>query len=218
MKFIWKIHTHNNLTIKLLKCLIQIIVFQISQFFVCMQINKSYMQVLFICYKMTAFWLIINLADLTSVLMLKLTDVEVSCDDLFSKTQKIWQITVRMNFVIIIQFFHQICTDIFKVFIITNINQTDIFDQVSNYFDMIKINKRNMLHFHFLIWLADNLEFHNLQAWLQNDAIYAARMIQYLKSIIKCFVDLTVENLENLKNQFQFSSVRESVTDSIFVH
>ena len=84
-KFIWKIHTHNDLIIKLLKHLIQTVVFQISQFFICMQINKSYMQALLVCYEMTAFWLIINSADFRSILMLKLADIEVSCDDLFLK-------------------------------------------------------------------------------------------------------------------------------------
>ena len=162
MKFIWKTHIYNNLTIKLLKCLIQIVVFQISQFFACMWINKSYMQALLVCYEMTVFWLIINSIDFKSILILKLADIEISCDNLFSKMQKIWQITARMNFVIITQFFHQICTDIFNVFLIVSINQSGIFDQISNYFDVIKINKKNMLHFHFLIWFTNNLEFCNL--------------------------------------------------------
>ena len=89
-KFIWKTHTHNDSTIKLLKHLIQIIAFQISQFFAHMWINKSYMQALLVCYKMTAFWLIINSADFKSILMLKLADIEVSYDNLSSKIQKIW--------------------------------------------------------------------------------------------------------------------------------
>ena len=150
MKFIWKTHTHKNLIIKLLKYLIQIVAFQISQFFVCMWINKSYMQVLLVYYRMTVFWLIINSVDFRSVLMLKLADIEVSYNNLFLKMQKIWQITVKMNSVIITQFFHQICIDIFKIFIIADINQIDIFDQISNYFDVIKINKK--IYFIFISW------------------------------------------------------------------
>ena len=99
-----------------------------------------------------------------------------------------------------------------------SINQFDIFDQVLNYFDMMKINKKDMLHLHFLIWFVNNLEFCNLQSQLQNDAVFVTRMIHYLKSVIKCSVDLIIENLENLKSQLQFSSVKKSKTNSIFVH
>ena len=204
--------------IKLLKHLIQIVAFQISQFFVCMWINKLYMQALLVCYRIIVFWLIINSADFRSILILKLADIKVSYDDLSSEIQKIWQITTRMNFMIVAQFYHQICTNIFNAFLAVSTNQFSIFNQISNYFDMIKINKKNMLHFYFLIWFADNFEFCNLQFQLQNDAVFVIKMIYYLKSVIKCYVDLTVENLENLKNQLQFSFIKKSETDSIFVH
>ena len=176
------------------------------------------MQALLVCYKMTAFWLIINSADFRSILMLKLTDIEISCDNLFLKMQKIQQITVRMNFVIVTQFFHQICISIFNVFLAVSTNQFDIFDQVSNYFDVVKTNKRGMLHLYFLIWLASNLEFCNLQSQLQNDAVFVIKIIHYLKSVIRCSIDLIIENLENLKNWLQFSFVRKSEIDNIFVH
>ena len=100
-KLIWETHTHSDSTIKLLKCLIQTVASQVSQFFARMQTNRSYMQALLVCYEMIVFWLIINSADLRSILMLKLADIEVSCDNLFSKTQKIWQITAKMNSVIV---------------------------------------------------------------------------------------------------------------------
>ena len=106
VKLIWKTYTHSDSTIKLLKCLIQTVASQVSQFFACMWINRSYMQALLVSLGMAAFWLIINSADFRSVLVLKLADVEVSCDDLFLKTQKIQQITVRMNSVTVAQFFH----------------------------------------------------------------------------------------------------------------
>ena len=56
-----------------------------------------------------------------------------------------------MNFMIVAQFFYQICIDIFNVFLAVSTNQLNIFDQVLNYFDVIKINRKDMLHLHFLI-------------------------------------------------------------------
>ena len=43
-------------------------------------------------------------------------------------------------------------------------------------------------------------------------------MIYYFKFVIKCSVDLIIENLENLKNQLQSLFIRKSEIDSIFVH
>ena len=43
-------------------------------------------------------------------------------------------------------------------------------------------------------------------------------MIHYFKFIIKYFVDLIIENLENLKSQFQSLSVKKSETDNVFEH
>ena len=158
------------------------------------------MQALLVCLRITAFWLIINLANLRSILILKLANIEVSCDNLFLKMQKIQQVIVKINSIAIAQFFHQICTSIFNVLLATNKNQSGIFNQVSNYFDIVKINKRDILYLYFLIWLIDNLEFHNLQFWLQSNAVFITRIIYYLKFIIKYFINLVVENLENLRS------------------
>ena len=116
------------------------------------------------------------------------------------------------------QFFHQICTGVFNVLLAAGTNQPGIFGQVSNYFGVVETNGRGMLHLHSLVWLAGNLEFCNLRSRLQSDAVFAARMIHYLKSVIKCSVDLAVENLENLRSQLQPPSARKPETDSAFVH
>jgi len=70
---------------------------------------------------------------------------------------------------------------------------------MSNYFDVIKINRREILHLHYLIWLADNLKFHNLQDQLQNNFVFADQIIDYLKFIIKYSINLIIKNLENLE-------------------
>ena len=55
VKLIWKTYTHSDSTIKLLKCLIQTIASQVSQFFARMRINRSYMQALLVTLGMAAF-------------------------------------------------------------------------------------------------------------------------------------------------------------------
>ena len=90
--------------------------------------------------------------------------------------------------------------------------------QISNYFDVMKINKREMLHLHCLVWLADNLKFHNLWDWLQNDLIFSDNMIHYLESVVKCFVNLAVENLEILRIWLQSFLTKDSESDSIFIY
>ena len=217
-KSIRETHTHNDPTIKLLERLIQTVASQVPQSFARMRTNRSYMQALLVCLGMAAFWLTINPADLRSVLVLKLAGVEVSCDDLSSEAQKIRQVTARMNPVAVAQFFHQICTGVFNVLLAAGTNQPGIFGQVSNYFGVVETNGRGMLHLHSLVWLAGNLEFRNLRSRLQSDAVFAAKMIHYLKSVIKCSVDLAVENLENLRSRLQPPSAREPETDSAFVH
>ena len=104
-----------------------------------------------------------------------------------------------MNSVAVAQFFHQICTGVFGALLAAGINQAGIFGQVSNYFGIMETNGRGMLHLHCLVWLAGNLEFHNLREQLQSNPIFTAKVIHYLKSVIRCSIDLAVENLENLR-------------------
>ena len=151
--------THDNPTIQLLKDQIQIIVSQISQSFTCMQDLRSHVQALLVSNELMSFWLTFNSTDLRSLLMLKLAGIDISCNDLSLKARRSWQITVTMNSVTVAQFFNQICNDIFDMLLAADTDWTDIFDQVLNYFDVMKINKRDMLHLHCLIWLTDNLEF-----------------------------------------------------------
>ena len=53
---------------------------------------------------------------------------------------------------------------------------------------------------------------------MQNDVVFIIKIIYYLKSVIKCFVDLTVKNVKNLKNQFQFLFIKKSEIDNVFMH
>src|SRR5947208_9957864 len=42
-------------------------------------------------------------------------------------------------------------------------------------------------------------------------------MIHYLKSVIKCFINLAVENLENLRTRLQSFFTKNSESNSIFI-
>ena len=54
-----------------------------------------------------------------------------------------------------------------------------------------------MLHLHALVWVAGNVAFRTLRDQIQNDGVFANRMIQYLESIIVQSIDSSInENTE----------------------
>ena len=176
------------------------------------------MQALFVSLGMPAFWMTLNPADLKNPLVLILAGVDLSCDDLSAEARRIRRLTANMNPVAVAQFFHQICTSVFNALLAAGTSRTGIFGQISNYFGVVETNGRGMLHLHCLIWLAGNLEFRNLRDRLQNDADFASRMIRYLKSIIRCSVDLAAEHLEILAAQLEPPSAKDPESDSAFIH
>jgi hypothetical protein len=210
--------SHNDPTIRRLEGLIQTIASQVPQSFGRMRNMRSHMRALFVCLGMPAFWLTINPADLKNPLVLILAGVDLSCNDLTAEAQRIRHITATMNPVAVAQFFHKICTGVFDVLLAAGTNRSGILGQVSNYFGVVETNGRGMLHLHSLIWLAGNLEFRNLRDRLQNDTAFADRMIHYIKSVIKCSVDLAAENLDDLRARLQPPSAKEPETDSAFMH
>ena len=115
------------------------------------------------------------------------------------------------------QFFYQIYTDVFEILLNTDTNHVGILKLMLNYFDIVKINEREMLHLYFLIWLTSNLKFTNLQDQLQMNSVFADHMICYLNSVIKCSVNLTVKNLEIFRKRLHSSLVKNSETNKIFI-
>ena len=147
---------------------------------------------------MAAVWFTINPADLKNPLVIRLAGIELPSDDLSPEAQKIRRVTANMNPVAVAQFFHQICTGIFNALLGAGSDRPGILSQISNYFGMVEMNGRGMLHLHSLIWLLGNLEFFTLRERLQRDSDFADDMTNYLHSIIKCSIDQAIENLTGL--------------------
>lgn len=60
-------------------------------------------------------------------------------------------IIVTMNLIMITQFFECICKNIFEHLLIAKFFDDDVFDSISTYFEIVKINNRDMLHLHCFI-------------------------------------------------------------------
>jgi len=217
-KSVLETNTHNDPIILALERQIQTIASQVPQSFARMRANRTHMRALFVDWGMPAFWLTLNPADLRNPLVLKLAGVEISCDDLSREARRIRRCTANMNPVAVAQFFHEICTGVFNALLGADTGRAGILGQVSNYFGVVETNGRGMLHLHCLVWLAGNLEFRYLRERLQNDTIFADKMIRYLKSVIKCSIDLAFENLENLRERLQPHSAKGSETDRAFTY
>lgn len=216
-KSILENNSYSDSTIQQLEEQIQSIASQVPQSFARLRNVRNLIRASFVCDAMPAYWLTINPADLRNPLVLILAGIHLSCDELSAEAQRIRRITANMNPVAVAQFFHQICIGIFDSLLGAGTGRIGILGQVSNYFGVVETNGRGMLHLHCLVWLAGNLEFINLKDRLQNDPIFATRMIRYLDSIIKCSVDLAAENLEAQRAQLQPPSAKDPETDEAFI-
>ena len=129
---------------------------------------------------MNAIWITLNSSNFSHFLMLKLADTDVT-NQLNDKTIKFFKKqTTSFNFVTVAQFFDHICINLFQNFIRCDQNENDIFGHVSDYFDVIKTNDRNMFHLYCLIWLIENNEFVNLKNKIQKNVVF--RLISWTQS------------------------------------
>jgi hypothetical protein len=217
-KAVEETNKHSDQTIRLLERQIQSIASRVPQSFGRVRDARIHMQACIVSEGMPGIWFTINPADLRNPLVLSLAGIVLSTKDLSPEAQRIRQTTATMNPIAIAQFFHQICTGIFNALLNASSNQAGILGQISNYFGMVETNGRGMLHLHGLIWLLGNLEFPNLRERLQSDPDFADDMINYLNSIIKCSIDLAIENLDELGARLQAPSANGPEGDKEFMH
>ena len=220
-KEVQETNKHSDQTIQLLERQIQTIASQVPQSFGRVRSARIHMRACIVSEGMPGIWFIINPADLKNPLVLSLAGVDLSTEDLSLEARMIRQTTATMNPLAVAQFFHQICTGIFNALLGASAgagsDQIGILGQISNYFAMVETNGRGMLHLHGLIWFLGNLEFFNLRERLQRDPNFADEMIKYLNSIIKCSIDLAIENLDELGVQLQPPSAKGPEEDREFI-
>ena len=133
---------------------------------------------------MLIIWLTINSSDFWNSLVLILIKIKCSENVLFIVCAIIHNAAATSNSVIVAQFFNHVYKIFFDDLIQSDTEQIDVLEQVANHYDIVETNNQEMLHFHVLIWLAENLEFSNLQNQLLQDDVFAHKIICYLKSII----------------------------------
>jgi hypothetical protein len=208
---------HNDPAVHSLEKLVQLIASQVPQSFGRARNMRTHLRALFIALGMPAFWLTINPADLKCPLVLYLAGIELSLDDFSQEAHRIRRLAATMNPVAVAQFFHAICTGIFNALFRAGTGQDGILGNVSNYFGVVETNGRGMLHLHCLIWLEGNIGFQNLRQRLQEDADFAARMVRYLESIIKCSVNLAADDLEDQRENLAPPSAKEAESDGSFM-
>ena len=108
-------------------------------------------------------WITINPSDLRNPLVLKLAGIECPEGALPVANAAIRNATATSNSVAVTQFFHHTCKSFFDSLFCSNTSQIGIIGQVSNQFGVVETNSHGMLHFHALVWLAENLDFGTLQ-------------------------------------------------------
>ncbi len=136
-------------------------------------------------YELSTFWNTLNSFDLQNSLILKLIEIFIfvnidsSIYILFNNN------TAIFNLVIIARFFNNVYTVFFDDLLVSNIDDMRIFDRVAAHYALTKINEREMLHLHELIWLMKNIEFSIIRDRVKSDSNFTIKMIQYLKIVIK---------------------------------
>ena len=83
--------------------------------------------------------------------MLSLTEMRYDSDNQDSSLNEFCRITTIANSVTIAYFFHHTCCAIFDHLLAANIFENEFLSSVSTYFEIVKINDREMLHLHCLI-------------------------------------------------------------------
>jgi hypothetical protein len=167
---------------------------------------------------MPAFWVTINPTDLQSPLVLNLAGVELPLDGLSEDIQRIRHHTATMNPAAVAQFFYTVCSGIFEALLQANSGECGILGHISNYFGVVETNGRGMLHLHCLVWLTGNIGFHDLRTRLQDDAEFAARMINYLQAIIKTSIDMAIDGVDPQDERPVPPSARDADSDGSFVY
>ena len=100
--------------------------------------------------------------------------------------------TATINPIAVAQFFETICTDIIEHLLAAGSKDSGILGLVSTYFGTIETNGHGILHLYCLIWLCRAFYLSKICNRLCFDTEYAAKMVEFVDNIIKCFIISTI--------------------------
>ncbi len=187
-----------NPTILTLERQVQIVAFRFSHSFAkCIEQNL-FIRSLMIRNGMSTIWIILNLSDLRSFLVLILVGIRLEDRGLSTSTKEIRWAKAVMNLVAVAQFFEATWTCIFKRFLAARSMGIGLLEPVSTYYEMVETNDQGMLHLHCLMWLRGAFYLADLCSRLQSGPQYAIDILQFIDTIISCsLVDKSSsENIE----------------------
>ncbi len=118
---------------------------------------------------MSTIWIMLNLSDLHSFLLLIFTGRHLKDSSLSTSAEKFRQATIVMNLVAVVQFFKATCTGIFKHLLVAGFMGGKLLRLVSNYYKTVKTDGQRMLYLHYFVWLCRAFYLAHLRSRLQSD-------------------------------------------------
>lgn len=135
-------------------------------------------------------WFTLNPKDIGNIFVVRLSGEEVSMDGT-GLGSNLLQMTLK-NPSLVAQYFHVIVSAFFSCFFKTLSKEPGIFGTVTSHFGVVESTTRMMLHLHGFAWLAGNFGAANLSQRLTSDPEFKARIISYIRSIIRETVDISL--------------------------
>jgi hypothetical protein len=135
-------------------------------------------------------WFTLNPHDIGNIFVVKLAGEDVMIDETGVKS-RLLQLTLK-NPSLVAQYFHTIITAFFDSFFKCLSKEAGIFGTTSSYFGVVESTTRMMLHLHGFAWLTGNFGAAELPQKLMSDSQFKGRLLNYIQSIVKETVDLTL--------------------------
>ncbi len=130
---------------------VQIIAFHSPHFFVNCVEQNLFIRLLMFSNEISIIWIMLNLSDLCSFLVLILANVRLKNSNSSTFAKELRRTTTVINLMTVAQFFKAICTSIFKCLLKTGPTGERLFEPVLIYYKMVETNGQEILHLHFFM-------------------------------------------------------------------
>lgn len=104
---------------------------------------------------MPILWIIINLFDLHSPLILIFVDMQYKLNGANISIEAFAKMIAIMNSIAMSHFFETMCYGIFVHLLAIGSKNRRLFSSISTYFGIVKTNNQGILYLHCLVWLCD---------------------------------------------------------------
>lgn len=155
-----------NPAILILEQQMQIVAFRSPHSFAKCVKQNLFIRLFMISDGMSTIWIMLNLSNLCSFLVLILASVRLEDSGSSISAEKFRRAIAMMNLVALAQFFEAPYTSIFKRHVGAGSMGEGLLEPVSIYYGMVETNGRGMLHLHFLVWLGGAFHLADLRSRL----------------------------------------------------